>query len=117
MVIPHTCSRFGGYALSDADWNRARDTLMERMGAERRAMIDGPKGNFWSVAYDTPKKLTDRRNEVWIPIQEGAPVLRQEKTTLESTVLKTKNVSPLLLTNVIGFTTWGRCCRPICLNL
>lgn len=98
-------SRFGGYALSDADWREARDSLLEGLGEERLQQIDGPEPEeaFWSVAYDTPKKRTNRRNEVWIPIKEGAPVLSQPRKTLESIVMETKKDYEL---RTYGESTW-----------
>ena len=53
--------------------------------------VDGK--TFYSAAYDSPKKTTDRRNEIWIPIKEDSPVLQNSANTLESTVLRTETVN------------------------
>jgi len=81
-------SRFGGFALADEDWIKARDALLERIGEQGRKQVDGE--TFYSAAYDSPKKTTDRRNEIWIPIKEDSPVLQNSANTLESTVLRTE---------------------------
>lgn len=81
-------SRFGGYALADTDWNKARDSLLERIGTKGRDQLEGPDGYYMSVSYDSPKKNEGRRNEVWLPISEDAEVLDKEMTFLQSTVIR-----------------------------
>ena len=85
-------SRFGGYALADTDWNKARDSLLERIGTKGRDQLEGPDGYYMSVSYDSPKKNEGRRNEVWLPIREDAEVLDKEMTFLQSTVIRAEQV-------------------------
>lgn len=97
-------SRFSGYALADADWNKARDQLLDKVRSDGFLdQLEGPDGYYMSVAYDSPKKTQDRRNEVWIPIREGAPIISKNKTFLQSTVIRTEKDYE---ERTYGATTW-----------
>lgn len=55
--------RFGGYAESE-DWMKNAEAL--RAELQRDGLYISNKPFFYAVSYDSPFRLRDRRNEVWI---------------------------------------------------
>ncbi|KAG7174580.1 heme-binding protein 1-like [Homarus americanus] len=54
---------FGGYAMRESVWESQAKILKESLQAAGETGVDF--SSFYSAGYDSPMKLTDRRNEVW----------------------------------------------------
>ena len=73
-----------------------KSALMEDL--KDRTDVD-MKNGYYSVGYDSPKKVEDRRNEVWIP---KIPTPSEEgQLVLGSTVVETHEVKRF----IHGFST------------
>ncbi|TRY61358.1 hypothetical protein TCAL_01798 [Tigriopus californicus] len=59
-------TRFGGYALSFDDWDSHHQELRKALG-DKKFIQD----QYFTVGYDSPYKVEDRRNEVWVEVAKG----------------------------------------------
>lgn len=66
-IICSHCRRFGGFALSVADWASNVTQFIEDLSGQ----TDFQTEPFFGVGYDSPFKADNRRNEIWF---------RREKT-------------------------------------
>ena len=57
--------RFGGWALSYAEWENEHEKLKEALG-DKATIPDV----WYTVGYNSPWKETNRRNEVWLPVNK-----------------------------------------------
>ena len=48
---------------------REHDELLKSLSQEDRKLVN-PSGPYFAVAYDPPFKLLNRRNEIWLPINQ-----------------------------------------------
>lgn len=68
--------RFGGWALSNADWKSKLATLLNDV-KDRDEVSDG--NVFYTVSFDSPFDNGDkRRNEVWVPKKEGVSLKKNQ---------------------------------------
>lgn len=58
-------TRFGGYALSFDDWDAHHQELQKALG-DKKFIQD----QYFTVGYDSPYKIEDRRNEVWVEVSK-----------------------------------------------
>ena len=62
------CRTFGGF--NDQEMTiREHDELLKSLSQEDRKLVN-PSGPYFAVAYDPPFKLLNRRNEIWLPINQ-----------------------------------------------
>lgn len=60
--------QFGGFAMSHDDWKSQYDQLkldLKEVGAKFN-----DNGEFYHLSYNSPFVLKNRRNEVWIEVNE-----------------------------------------------
>jgi len=69
--------RFSGYALSHDDWMQHKDKLVESV--KDRDDVDMEYG-FYTVGYNSPFKMFNRRNEIWMMKKAATKENQYEKT-------------------------------------
>merc|ERR1719420_1797998 len=55
--------RFGGFPISHDAWEKQKDALEADLLHDKHKFH---QGEYFTVGYDSPWKLTKRRNEVWL---------------------------------------------------
>jgi len=95
--------RFGGFALSNKDWNNKAMMLKEYLAG--REDVDVESG-FFSVGYDGPLTTENRRNEVWILRNRSVP--RSPRISLKPTLgFTTVEVKPTYEVRNVTDTKWA----------
>jgi len=85
LVLLHTrpsmtvyVRKFGGFALTAKAWDTEREILLGQLIGKKHH-----DKQYFTVGYDSPLQLENRRNEVWVQDMEGNPVDQGEILTEE----------------------------------
>merc|ERR1712128_6466 len=89
---------FGGFPVTEEDWNVEKEKLEKDLGAKHHH-----DNEFFTACYQSPWKMTDRRNEVWvqsiepgysviaaITVEEGNPELFDENESFGKNPIDSK---------------------------